>query len=475
MKNENIENKEHDKDYISTVNPATGEVIQKYALMPESEVSSIIEKTHLAYKSWKKTSFAERSEKLLKLAQLLRADPQQYASIITQEMGKPITQSLAEIEKCAWLCEYYAKSAPEHLADRLIKTEKYKTKVCYRPLGIVFAIMPWNYPFWQVFRFLCPTVMAGNAGLLSHASISSGTALAIEQMAEQAGFPKDLFKALILNNRVAAKVIANKRVTGVTLTGSERAGKAIAAEAGQNLKKVVLELGGTDPYLILADADLEQAASACIASRLNNSGQVCIAAKRIIIVESVFAEFEKLIIEKVSNYKMGDPADPNTNFGPIAREDLRATLDDQVQQSIKQGAKLICGGFIPDTPGFYYPPTLLTNIKSNMLPFTEELFGPVVTLIKAKDEADAINIANDTSYGLGGGVFTKDIVRGEKIATDLIESGSVAVNNFVASDPRVPFGGIGLSGFGRELSEEGIREFVNIKSISIDKSAIPGE
>ncbi len=454
---------------IQTINPATGEVIETYDLMSLSELDSTINKTHNAYLSWKSTSFSQRSEKMLKMAQVLRDKAQECALVITNEMGKPLSQSLAEVEKCAWLCEHYAESAEGYLEDRIIKTEKLKTKVAYRPRGIVFAIMPWNFPFWQVFRFICPSLMAGNGGLLSHAPISTGTSLKIEQIVKEAGFPDNLFRSLIIDNDLSAKVIANDKVTGVTLTGSDRAGRAVASEAGQNLKKVVLELGGSDPYLILEDADLDQAATACVNSRLNNSGQVCIAAKRIIVVKSVKEEFDKLIIEKAKNFKMGNPLDEGVNFGPMARADLRDNLHDQVRRSIEEGAELVLGGELPGGDGFFYPPTVLNNVTQDMTACKEELFGPVITLIEAEDEASAIKMANDTDFGLAGAVFTKDLEKGERIATDIIESGSVAVNNFVASDPRVPFGGIGISGFGRELSEEGIREFVNIKSVSIDK------
>lgn len=454
---------------IQTVNPATGKVIETYDLMSISELDSILNKTHNAYLSWKSTSFSQRSEIMLKMAQVLRDKAQECALVITNEMGKSLSQSLAEVEKCAWLCEHYAESAEAYLEDRIIKTEKLKTKVVYRPRGIVFAIMPWNFPFWQVFRFICPSLMAGNGGLLSHAPISTGTSLKIEQIVKEAGFPDNLFRSLIIDNDLSAKVIANDKVTGVTLTGSDRAGRAVASEAGQNLKKVVLELGGSDPYLILEDADLEQAATACVNSRFNNSGQVCIAAKRIIVVKSVKEEFDKLVIEKAKNFKMGNPLDEGVNFGPMARADLRDNLHDQVRRSIEEGAELVLGGELPDGDGFFYPPTILNNVTQDMTACKEELFGPVITLIEAEDEASAIQMANDTDFGLAGAVFTKDLEKGERIATDIIESGSVAVNNFVASDPRVPFGGIGISGFGRELSEEGIREFVNIKSVSIDK------
>lgn len=454
---------------IQTINATTGEVIKTYEEMSIDEVSKLIDGTHQAFLEWKNTSFAERAEKMLKIAELLKANKEKLAKIMSEEMGKPIAAGIGEIVKCSWVCEYYAENAEMLLQDRIIKTEKLKTKVCYRPRGIVFAIMPWNFPFWQVFRFLCPTLMAGNAGLLSHAPISTGTAIAIDELTTEAGFPKELFRSLVISTDEAARVIANTKVTAVTLTGSERAGMAVASEAGNSLKKVVLELGGSDPYLILHDADLEQAATACVASRLANTGQVCIAAKRLIIVESVLEEFEKLVVEKASAYKMGDPLDEKTNFGPMARADLREGVHKQVLKSIEEGAELVCGGEIPEGPGNFYPVTILRNVTPEMTPFKEEIFGPVIAFIPAKDEEQAIQMANDSPYGLAGGVFTKDLERGEHIATNLIDAGATAVNNFVGSDPRVPFGGIKLSGFGRELSAEGIREFVNTKSVCIEE------
>lgn len=454
---------------LQTVNPSTGELIKDYPLMSHEVVSKLIDETHTVYESWRTTTFAERAQHMKKMAEVIRAKKAEMATLMANEMGKPITQGMAEAEKCAWVCEYYAENAEAHLAPRIVKTEKYKSKVCYEPSGIVFSIMPWNFPFWQVFRFLCPCLMAGNAGLLSHAPISTGTALMIEAIANEAGFPKNLFRSLVIDVDEAAKVIANPKVTAVTLTGSERAGKAVASEAGQNLKKVVLELGGSDPYLILHDADLEQAATACVTSRMLNSGQVCIAAKRLIVVESVLEEFERLVFEKTAQYHMGDPHEASTNFGPMAREDLRAQLHQQVEMALSEGAELVMGGKIPEGPGFFYPPTVLRNVTPAMTPFKEELFGPVIAIIPAKDEEEAIAMANDSPYGLAGAVFTKDLKRGEDIATYRIQAGSVAVNNFVGSDPRLPFGGIKLSGFGRELSEEGIREFVNTKTVSIDQ------
>jgi len=386
---------------------------------------------------------------------------------MTEEMGKPIVQSRAEIEKCASVCDFYAQKAKEFLTPEKIETDAQKSYVSFQPLGIVLAVMPWNFPFWQVFRFLAPALMAGNAGVLKHASNVPGCALAIEEVIRKAGFPQNLFRALLIGSKDVNSVIEHSLVKAVTLTGSTLAGKAVAAKAGSVLKKSVLELGGSDPYVILDDADLDMAVSACVASRLVNGGQSCIAAKRFIVVESIRSEFEKLFVEQMKAKKMGNPIEENTDIGPQARHDLRNQLHNQVQQSIKDGAKLILGGEIPEDKGAYYPPTVLTDIKKGMLAYDEELFGPVASIIPAKDEADALEKANDSVFGLGAAVFTKDIKKGEQIAEKGLEAGCCFVNTFVRSDPRLPFGGIKESGYGRELSSFGIREFVNIKTVYV--------
>lgn len=452
---------------IRTINPATEDIINEYTIMSEKQISALIDAGHLTYSVWKKTKFSKRKELILNLAGLLRQKKEEFAKLMATEMGKPIANGKAEIEKCAWVCEHYAEYAESYLQERIIQTEMKKTMVCYQPMGIVFGIMPWNFPFWQVFRFAVPTIMAGNTVILKHAPISTGTGNAIAELFLAAGFPEHLFQHFVLDNDLAARVIADNNVAAVTLTGSGKAGSSVAATAANYLKKAVLELGGNDPYLILADADLELAADCIVKSRLNNCGQVCIAAKRIIAVDSIYDELLAKIKTRMADYKMGDPLDEKTNLGPMARKDLRITLHQQVKDSIKLGAKLITGGEIPEGRGFYYPPTLLTQVHSGMPAFDEELFGPVIAIISVEDEALAIQLANQSPYGLGAAVFTQDRARGEHIAQYEIESGVCFVNALVSSDPRVPFGGIKASGYGRELSREGILEFVNTKTIAI--------
>ncbi len=382
-------------------------------------------------------------------------------------MGKIIAQSNAEIDKCATLCQYFAKETGSLLQAKIIKTNYESSYVTYRPLGIVFAIEPWNFPLWQVFRFAVPNLMAGNAAILKHAPISTGTALAIEAIFKEASFPDNLFKTVIVDNEVAEKIIAHPKIAGVTLTGSDHTGRIIAKNAGENLKKVVLELGGNDAYVILKDADLEQAASTCVNTRMFVSGQVCISPKRLIVEEAIWDDFQQLVLEKTKAFSFGDPMQESSKIGPLAREDLRDTVDQQVRKSIANGAKLLLGGKIPEGPGFYYPPTLLTNVKKGQAAFDEEIFGPVVALIKAKDEDDAIALANDSPYGLGAAVFTKDIKKGEEIAATKLRAGTCCVNTNVSSDQRLPFGGIKNSGFGRELAPPGIYEFLNVKTVCI--------
>jgi succinate-semialdehyde dehydrogenase/glutarate-semialdehyde dehydrogenase len=386
---------------------------------------------------------------------------------MAQEMGKPLRQGVAEAEKCALACDFFAEHAAQFLAPEFVRTEARKSFVAFRPLGVILAVMPWNYPFWQVFRFAAPGLMAGNATVLKHASNVPGCALAIEEIFREAGFPKNLYCNLLLESPNVEAVIEHRLVRAATLTGSGAAGRAVAGKAGSLLKKTVLELGGSDPYLVLEDADLEAAAALCTRGRLMNAGQSCIAAKRLIVVDKIHDRFVEQFVKRMAATKMGDPLRLDTEMGPLARQDLRDKLHRQVEVSIANGARCVLGGSIPSGRGNFYPPTVLTNVKKGMAAFDEELFGPVAAVIRARDEKEAIALANDSSYGLGGGVITTDLARGERIAVEEIESGMVFVNEHVRSDPRLPFGGIKESGYGRELSSFGIREFVNIKTIFI--------
>jgi succinate-semialdehyde dehydrogenase / glutarate-semialdehyde dehydrogenase len=386
---------------------------------------------------------------------------------MAEEMGKPIRDGIAEIQKCAGGCDYFAENAERFLAPEPVATEARKSYVAFNPLGVVLAVMPWNFPFWQVFRFAAPGLMAGNAGVLKHASNVPGCALAIEQVFRRAGFPEHLFRTLLIGSKEVTAMIEHPLVRAVTLTGSGPAGRAVASKAGAMLKKTVLELGGSDPYLVLEDADLEQAAALCTKGRLINMGQSCIAAKRFIVVDKVRSRFEELFVERMSAAKFGDPLSEQTELGPLARHDLRDALHDQVQRSVAVGARCLLGGKIPDGPGAYYPPTVLTDVEKGMPAYEEELFGPVAAVIPVKDEEGAIAVANDSIFGLGGAVLTGDRERGGRIARERIDSGSVFVNEVVRSDVRLPFGGVKESGYGRELSNYGIKEFVNIKSVYV--------
>ncbi len=452
---------------ITTINPTTANVIQTYSLSSEKEAVQMIERAHHSFLAWSTVPMSERAKYFMNVADILLANKEKYAELITTEMGKPFKSAIAEIEKCAWVCRHFAEHAAHYLTPRTIKTEMKKSYVAYAPLGIIFAIMPWNFPFWQVFRFAAPSLMAGNGAILKHAPITTGCGLEIEKIFKEAGFPDYLFQTMVIDNDVAASVICHPKIAAITLTGSDQAGKKVASIAGSALKKVVLELGGNDPYLILEDADLELAAEAVMASRMSNAGQSCIAAKRLLAVNIIREPFQQTILEKIKKYNMGNPMDPHVTLGPLAREDLRTHLHQQISASVEQGAKVLMGGFIPDGIGFYYPPTVLINVKKGMPAYHEELFGPVITFIDVDDEKQAIEIANESHFGLSAAIFTKNIERGEEIAHHHIHAGTVFVNDFVRSDPRLPFGGIKNSGIGRELGEEGIHEFVNIKTIGI--------
>jgi succinate-semialdehyde dehydrogenase/glutarate-semialdehyde dehydrogenase len=452
---------------LQSINPYTEVVIKTYPEHSPKEIEKIIESADKTFLSWQKVEFKKRSALMKKAGDVLRKRKDEFGELMTLEMGKPLEQSIAEVEKCAWVCDYYSENAKRFLSDELIETDASKSYVSYQPLGVVLAVMPWNFPFWQVFRFAAPGLMAGNAGILKHSSNVSGCALAIENVFKEAGFPENLFRAILVKSSEMEIVIEHPLVRAVTLTGSVSAGKAVAAKAGSVLKKTVMELGGSDPYIILDDADLEEASSTCVTSRLINGGQSCIAAKRFIIVESVYAEFEKLFVEKMKNVKMGDPFNKENLLGPQASVSLRNELHQQVLRSVEMGAELLTGGELSKIKGAFYPATVLSGVKKGMPAYDEELFGPVAALIKVKNENEAIETANDSIFGLGAAIFSQDVTRAEEIAKTKMNAGSCFVNSFVKSDPRLPFGGVKQSGFGRELSVFGIREFVNIKTVYV--------
>ncbi len=452
---------------MTVINPATGERAGSYEELLPEQVDEAIRHAHEAQLSWRCENFSTRARLMKRAADILRERRGKLAELMAMEMGKPLREGNAEIDKCAWVCEYYAEHAERHLEDEIILSDFSKSYITYQALGVVLAVMPWNFPFWQVFRFAAPSLMAGNAGLLKHASNVPGCALAIEEVFEQAGFPFGLFQTLLISSAQVGRIIENPRVMAVTLTGSTPAGQAVARSAGEVLKKVVLELGGSDPYLILDDADLELAVDACVTSRLLNAGQSCIAAKRFIVDETLRSSFERKMVEKMAGFEPANPLAEGTLLGPMARQDLRDEVHHQVLASIDKGAQLLLGGKVPAGPGAYYPPTVLTGVQEGMPAYDEEIFGPVAAIISARGEKDAIRIANDTVFGLGAAVFTKDLARGERIAARDLAAGSCFVNDFVRSDPRLPFGGIKESGYGRELHREGIREFVNIKTVAL--------
>ncbi len=452
---------------LYSIDPTTEEILSEYEEYSDKKILNCIENSQIAFLRYHHSSLQTKIKMMLQVAVILEQQREEFSKLMTFEMGKPILQSRAEIDKCIWLCRYYCESVEHFLADEIIPTDARKSFVSFQPLGIILAVMPWNFPFWQVFRFAVPNLLAGNVCLLKHSSNVSGTALAIEKIFKDAGFDEHIFTTLLISSSKVKKVIEHPLVKAVTLTGSTPAGRSVAAIAGEALKKSVLELGGSDPYVILEDANLLKAVKTCVTSRLINGGQSCIAAKRFIIVENVFEQFKDLFVERMQLKKMGNPFDETSDIGPQARIDLRDELHGQVEKSVTQGAQILLGGFIPCEIGAFYPPTVLTDVDENNLAFTEEIFGPVAPLIKAKNEDDAIRLANKTVFGLGAAIFTEDLEKGERIAKERILAGSCFVNSFVKSDPRLPFGGINQSGYGRELGLFGIREFVNIKTIYV--------
>jgi succinate-semialdehyde dehydrogenase/glutarate-semialdehyde dehydrogenase len=450
--------------YLS-IDPHTGKQIGSFPTLEPAEVRDALARSERAFESWRRTALAERAAILRRTAAELRSTANEHAVLMAEEMGKPVDAGRSEAEKCAWACDYYAEHAARFLADEPAETDARRSYVAYRPLGPILAIMPWNFPYWQVFRFTAPALMAGNTVLLKHAGNVPRCARRVERVLVDAGLPPGCFQSLFLTNQQVGGVIRNRRVRGVTLTGSVRAGQAVAKQAGARVKKTVLELGGSDPYVVLEDADVEAAAAACVQSRLVNSGQSCIAAKRFIVLSAVHDDFVDAVVERMRAAKVGSPFQEGTTVGPQAREDLRDTLHRQVERSIGAGARCLLGGEVPDGPGWYYPPTVLADVRAGMPAYAEELFGPVASILAARNRTTAIRLANDTSFGLGAAVFTADLAEGERIARDELNAGCCFVNTFVRSDPRLPFGGVMDSGYGRELGRHGLLEFVNAKTV----------
>jgi succinate-semialdehyde dehydrogenase/glutarate-semialdehyde dehydrogenase len=447
-----------------SINPATGSEIARYEPHSAADIDKALSEAVAAQKAWRRRSIADRCAQLRKVAQALRANRDAYATLITSEMGKPIREAEAEIEKSAWTCDFYAEHAPRFLADEIVASNASESRVVFDPLGVVLAIMPWNYPFWQFFRFLAPAMAAGNGAILKHAANVPGCALAIEDVLTKAGVPKGLSRSLLIPSSAVAGLIADDRIAAVTLTGSTPVGQLVAAQAGKHLKKQVLELGGTDPFIVLADADIARAAEFGAKARFQNAGQSCIAAKRFIVEESIADTFTELFAKHVRSLRTGDPMDRDTNVGPIARADLRDDLHRQVVQSVREGAKVAIGGDAIAGPGAFYAPTVLDHVELNMTACREEIFGPVAPIIRVRDAEAAVAVANDTEYGLGAALWTQNISRAHALSRE-IEAGAVFVNGLVASDARLPFGGIKKSGYGRELGVFGIREFTNIKTV----------
>jgi len=453
---------------LQSVNPFTGASVASHPVHDDDEVDRRIRRADAAHQDWRTTTFTRRAEALTAIAEELDRRRDELAELMATEMGKPVTAGRAEVEKCAWVCRYYADHAAIHLADEDVQTGHARSYVHYEPLGVVLAVMPWNFPLWQVIRFAAPAIAAGNGAVLKHASNVTGSALASEEIIAAGGVADGLFATLVLPSSRVESVIDHPLVRAVTLTGSEAAGRAVAAQAGARLKKTVLELGGSDPYVVLADADVEQAAAVCAQSRLLNSGQSCIAAKRFVVVADVHDEFVEHLVAQFRQRRVGDPLDDDTDVGPQARHDLRDDLHDQVVRTLDAGASLVLGGEVPEGPGAFYPPTILTDVEPGMPAADEEVFGPAAAVMRATSTDHAVELANATTLGLGGAIFTADVSAGEQLAATRIRAGSVAVNTLVASDPRLPFGGVGDSGYGRELAVNGIREFTNVKTVVVD-------
>ncbi|MFZ0539250.1 MAG: NAD-dependent succinate-semialdehyde dehydrogenase [Candidatus Sulfotelmatobacter sp.] len=451
---------------IATINPATGETLQTFQPLSTPQIEEKLQLAVATFQAERKTPFAERARRMRKAADILERDKDKFAKLMTLEMGKPYKAAVAEAVKCTTACRYYAENAEQILADEVIETGAKKSFVRYRPIGPILAVMPWNFPFWQVIRFAAPALMAGNVGLLKHASNVPQCALAIEQLFLEAGFPAGAFQTLLIGSQQVDAILNDPRVVAATLTGSEQAGIEVGVAAAKRIKKVVLELGGSDPFIVMPSADLDAAVATAVEARVINNGQSCIAAKRFIVHESIASDFEKKFVDRMKNLRVGDPFDEKTELGPLATADAVKSLDADVQKTVKAGAKLLTGGHKLELPGNYYAPTVLTNIPKESPAYREEFFGPVASLFRVKDIDEAIRLANDSRFGLGASAWTTDAAERERFINEL-ESGMVFINKMVASDPRIPFGGVKHSGHGRELATNGIREFMNIKTVWI--------
>jgi succinate-semialdehyde dehydrogenase / glutarate-semialdehyde dehydrogenase len=453
---------------IATINPATGQVIKSFDPLNSAAIEAKLQKAIETFATYRHVPFAQRAQWMLKAASILENEKEAFARVMTTEMGKTLRSAVDEAAKCAWVCRYYAENAERFLADEVVETGAKQSYIRYQPLGPVLAVMPWNFPFWQVLRFAAPALMAGNVGLLKHASIVPQSALLIEDIFRRAGFPDGAFQTLLIGSREVDKILGDPRVMAATLTGSEQAGIEVGIGAAKRIKKVVLELGGSDPFIVMPSANLETATATAVKARIFNNGQSCIAAKRFIVAESIGEQFEKLFAQKMAALKVGDPFDESTEVGPLSTPDGVADLDRDVRKSVEAGAKILTGGKPLDRPGNFYAPTVLVNIPKDSPAYKEEMFGPVASVFRAKDISDAIRIANDSRFGLGASAWTNDAAEQRKFINEL-DAGMVFINRMVASDPRIPFGGVKWSGHGRELGALGIREFTNIKTVWVEQ------
>ena len=454
---------------IASINPTTGETLKTFDALSAPQIEDKLQRAADTFRTYRRTSFAERTRMMLRAAEILETRKHDLAKVMTLEMGKPIKAAVSEAEKCAWVCRYYAEAAPRHLADEVVETNARKSYVCFQPLGPVLAVMPWNFPFWQVFRFAAPALMAGNAGLLKHASNVPQCALAIEEIFSDAGFPAGAFQTLLIGSDAVEGILNDARVVAATLTGSEPAGRSVASIAGKQIKKTVLELGGSDPFIVMPSANLDEAVTTAVKARTINNGQSCIAAKRFIVANEIYDEFERRFVNEMRALRIGDPLDESTDIGPLATPQIVNDLDEQVKRAVANGARVLTGGKKLDRPGNFFEPTVLVNLDPHAPVSCEEIFGPVATLFRAANIDEAIEIANVTTFGLGSSAWTNDANEQAQFIDEL-EAGSVFINGMVASDPRLPFGGVKHSGYGRELAHFGIREFVNIKTVWIGEN-----